>query len=87
MAQQALAQQAAAAQQQQTAPAATPAPAGGTHNLNGLVVNEQEYQYLLSRWRFAVNDGNGTDKEVEEVVLHHSAGDLETVLKMAGYRQ
>ncbi|MCR5487645.1 MAG: SH3 domain-containing protein [Lachnospiraceae bacterium] len=84
---------AAAAQQQQAAAAAaaqqqqqTPVVVGGTHNLNGLMVNEQEYQYLLSRWRFAVNDGNGTDQQVEEVVLHHSAGDLETILKAAGYR-
>ncbi len=77
-AQQAAAQQAAAQQA-----AATPAASGGTHNLNGLIVNDAEYKVLLDTWRWATN---GSDEEAEHYVLKHNAGDLEAVLKSKGLR-
>lgn len=59
------------------------APAGGTHNLNGLIVNDAEYRALLDTWRWATD---GSDAEAEHFVLKHSAGDLEAVLKSKGLR-
>ena len=76
-----------AAEQTPAAPApAAPAPAapsGGTHNLNGLIVNDAEYRVLLDTWRWATD---GSDAEAEHFVLKHNAGDLEAVLKSKGMR-
>ena len=69
--------QAAAAQ-------AAAAQAASGYNLNGLAVNAAEYKHLLDRFRFATP--NGTDEEAKEYVLHHSAGELEDILKFDGYR-
>ena len=64
--------------------AAAAAASAGTHNLNGVTVNDREYKYLLDMFRFATP--NGTDKEAEAEVLIHSGGEIEAILKDRGLR-
>ena len=71
-------------QQEALAAAAAAAASAGTHNLNGVTVNDREYKYLLDMFRFATP--NGTDKEAEAEVLIHSGGEIEAILKDRGLR-
>ncbi len=85
--QQAAAAQAQATEQQQQAAAQTQAApaasAGGSYNLNGLQVNAAEYNDLMNTWRYATD---GSDAQTLEMVLHHSAADLQAVLQAHGLR-
>ncbi len=63
---------AAAAQAQQAA---------ASYTICGVQVTASQYKSLLDMWRYAVNDGNGSDEEVKAFhEAHHSADNIREII-------
>ena len=74
-------QQEALLQQAAAAAAATP------YTICGVPVTASQYKSLCNMWRYAVNDGAGTDEEVKAFhEAHHTAGDIQKIISEYGLK-